>query len=125
MYKRTEVLGNIHQKTLSYIEDEKLKKSYVIYRKEFQNAESFKKIYPYPIHVDIEIDNFCNFACTFCPIGQPNNEMNKFYKTSYNLEENKIFELLDELKKLELNLYNNILNTTTTSIYYKSSSCYI
>ena len=110
---------------MDYIEDKKLKKSYIVYRKEFQNAESFKKIYPYPIHVDIEIDNFCNFACTFCPIGQPNNEMNKFYKTSYNLEENKIFELLDELKKLELNLYNNILNTTPTSIYYKSSSCYI
>ncbi len=52
MYKRTEVLGNIHQKTLDYIEDKKLKKSYIVYRKEFQNAESFKKIYPYPIHVD-------------------------------------------------------------------------
>ena len=52
MYKRTEVLGNIHQKTLDYIEDKKLKKSYIVYRKEFQNAESLKKIYPYPTHVD-------------------------------------------------------------------------
>ena len=33
---------------------------------------------------------------------QSNNEMNKFYKTSYNLEENKIFELLDEYKEIEV-----------------------
>ncbi len=111
MYKRTEVLGNIHQKTLNYIKDEKLKKSYVVYRKEFQNTESFNKIYPYPIHVDIEIDNFCNFACVFCPIGQPNNKMNKFYKTSYKLEVNKIFELLDECKEIGVkSIQFNIVN---------------
>ena len=44
MYKRTEVLGNIHQKTLDYIEDKKLKKSYIVYRKEFQNAEKILNI---------------------------------------------------------------------------------
>ena len=33
-------------------------------------------------------------------MSQPNNEMNKFYKTSYNLEENKIVELLDECKEI-------------------------
>ena len=58
-----------------------------------------KKYIPTP-YMQIEIDNFCNFACTFYPMGQLNNEMNKFYKTSYNLEENKIFELLDECKEI-------------------------
>ena len=56
MYKKTEVLGNIHQRALDYIGDKKSKESYIKYREEFQNAASFKKIYPYPIHVDIEID---------------------------------------------------------------------
>ena len=100
MYKKTEVLENIHQRALDYIGDKKSKESYINYREEFQNAASFKKIYPYPIHVDIEIDNFCNFACTFCPIGQPNNPLNDYYKITHSLEENIIFKLLDECKEI-------------------------
>ena len=67
MYKKTAVLGTLHQKAVTYLDDKKSRESYINYRKQFQNAATFKKIYPYPIHVDIEIDNFCNFACTFCP----------------------------------------------------------
>ena len=38
MYKKTEVLENIHQRALDYIGDKKSKESYINYREEFQNA---------------------------------------------------------------------------------------
>jgi len=43
MYKRTEALGNIHQKTLSLLSSENEKNSYLEYRKQFEDAASFKK----------------------------------------------------------------------------------
>lgn len=114
MYKKTAVLGTLHQKAVTYLDDKKSRESYINYRKQFQNAATFKKIYPYPIHVDIEIDNFCNFACTFCPIGQPSNRLHNFYKTRYSLENNTIFKLLDECKEIgvksvQFNLVNEPL----------------
>ena len=98
MYKRTETLGNIHQKTLSLLSSESEKNSYLEYRKQFEDAASFKKIHKFPIHLDIELDNVCNYACTFCPIGQPENKLNSYYKDIKKLDEIKVFEILDEAK---------------------------
>ena len=61
-----------------------MQRSYLKYRDQFEEASTFKKIQNYPIHLDIELDNVCNYACTFCPIGQPDNELNGYYKNLKN-----------------------------------------
>ena len=114
MYQRTEVLGGIHKKTVDSLKTEKEKNSYSLYRKIFEDASSFKNLQEYPIHLDIELDNVCNYACTFCPIGQPDNELNGYYKNLKKLDEKKIYELLDEAKSigvrsLQFNLVNEPL----------------
>ena len=55
---RTNVKGLIHQKTIDYLETEE-EKNYIEYRDKFDKASNFK-IYDYPIHIDLEIDNICN-----------------------------------------------------------------
>ncbi len=114
MYQRTAVLGGIHKKTVDSLKTEKEKNSYSLYRKIFEDASSFKNLQEYPIHLDIELDNVCNYACTFCPIGQPDNELNGYYKNLKKLDEKKIYELLDEAKSigvrsLQFNLVNEPL----------------
>jgi len=114
MYKRTEVLGSIHRKAHDYLDLESEKKSYLKYRKEFDEASSFTKVPKYPIHVDIELDNVCNYACTFCPIGQPENKLHSYYKSIKKLDETKLYELLNEckaigVKSLQFNLVNEPL----------------
>lgn len=100
MYQRTSSLGKIHEKTINFLKDKKSKLSYRQYRKEFDDASNFKKIHKFPVHIDIEVDNFCNFACTFCPIGQKDNELNEYYQTLKKLDENKVYKILDESKKI-------------------------
>ena len=127
MYNKTSSLGKIHEKTLKLLECDQKKKDYLNYREEFDNASNFKKIYNYPIHIDIEIDNFCNFACTFCPIGQKDNELNGYYKTLKKLDENKIYEILDETKKIgvksvQFSLVNEPLANKNIFKYVKYAS---
>ena len=111
MYKRTEVIGGIHQKVLDNLDNKKDKDSYLKYRKEFEDASNFRKIQSYPIHIDIELDNICNYACTFCPIGQPDNELNKFYRSKKKIDDKKIYEIIDECKKIGVkSLQFNIVN---------------
>ena len=100
MTEKTSVLGDIHSKTVDGLGTKSEVDQYLAYRKEFELAANFEKVHTYPIHVDIEIDNFCNFACTFCPIGQPENKFHEQYKTIKKIDKNKIFELLDECKKI-------------------------
>ena len=124
MFKRTSSLGDIHEKTVKILKTDLSKKSYIKYRKEFDDASNFIKIQNYPIHIDIEIDNFCNFACTFCPIGQPTNELNSFYKTKISLDKKKIFQILDECKKIgvksvQFSLVNEPLTNTSLFAYIK------
>ena len=69
----------------------------VIFIQQFLN---FREIQKYPIHIDIEIDNFCNFACTFCPIGQKDNELHDYYKSLKSLKIDKVLNILDEAKKI-------------------------
>mgnify|MGYP001034097218 CR=1 FL=1 len=40
MYKRTEVLGGIHQKALDNLDNKKDKDSYLKFRKEFEHAKN-------------------------------------------------------------------------------------
>ena len=101
--KRTKVLGDIHDKAVKYLTSVDDKSSYIEYRKNFELASDFKKTFDYPIHIDLEIDNVCNFACSFCPIGQPESELGQFYKTKHEIPKEKIFQLIDECKELGVN----------------------
>ena len=100
---RTNVKGLIHQKTIDNLETEEEKKNYIEYRDKFDKASNFKKIYDYPIHIDLEIDNICNFACSFCPIGQPDTKLGKWYQTKKEIPKEKIFEIIDECKEIGVN----------------------
>lgn len=113
-YKRTLAEGDIHQKTFNLLVAENEKSSYLEYRKLFEQASAFKKIQRFPIHLDIELDNVCNYACTFCPIGQPENKLNLYYKNVKRLEEIKVQQILDEAKligvrSIQFNLVNEPL----------------
>jgi radical SAM protein with 4Fe4S-binding SPASM domain len=115
MYKRTEVLGGIHKKTHKFLNTDEERNSYLNYRKIFEDASSFKKIQKFPIHLDIELDNVCNYACTFCPIGQPDNELNDYYRSIKKLDKEKVFQILDEaksigVKSIQFNLVNEPLS---------------
>ena len=70
MYKRTVPLGNIHQKTIDFLPTE-MQKDPILNIETNLKKHQLLKIQNYPIHLDIELDNVCNYACTFCPIGQP------------------------------------------------------
>lgn len=113
-YKRTIALGEIHQKTVKLLVSENEKNSYLEYRKLFEEASAFKEIQKFPIHLDIELDNVCNYACTFCPIGQPENKLNSYYKNIKKLDEKKVHQILDEAKligvrSIQFNLVNEPL----------------
>ena len=101
--KHISAIDHIHQKTIKLLDTQKKKDNYIEYRTKFENASNFKKIYNHPIHIDLEIDNICNFACTFCPIGQPESELGKFYKEKHQLPIEKIFNLIDECKDIGVN----------------------
>ena len=100
MIDQTIVVGDVHKKTIDNLENKKDKDNYIEYREEFRSASNFSNIKKYPIHLDIEIDNYCNFACTFCPIGQPENELHDQYKTIKKLDKNKVLNILEEAKKI-------------------------
>tara|TARA_B100000795_G_scaffold171879_1_gene129605 strand:+ start:3581 stop:4579 length:999 start_codon:yes stop_codon:yes gene_type:complete len=114
LYKRTEILGGIHKKTINNLGTLEEKKSYLKYRNQFEEASSFKTIQNFPIHLDIELDNICNYACTFCPIGQPENKLHEYYQNTKKLDEEKVYEILDDAKKIgvksiQFNLVNEPL----------------
>ncbi len=100
---RTNVSGSIHQKTIDYLESDEDKKKYAEYRDKFEKASNFKKVYNYPIHIDLEIDNICNYACSFCPIGQPDTELGKWYQKKQEIPKEKIFQIIDECKNIGVN----------------------
>ena len=98
MTEKTKAIGDIHIKTIDNLNTNNEVDQYKNYRKEFDLAASFEKIPQYPIHVDIEIDNFCNFACTFCPIGQPESKFHSQYKVIKKIDEDKVYKILEECK---------------------------
>ena len=44
------------------------------------NSDYSLKIPSYDNLSWVEVDNICNFACSFCPIGQPDTKLGKWYK---------------------------------------------
>ena len=98
MTNKTSVLGDVHKKTVSFLKSKKDKENYSKYRNEFDLASNFNKIQKFPLHIDLEIDNLCNFACSFCPIGQPESKFHEQYKTIKTIEKDKVYSLLDECK---------------------------
>ena len=124
MTEQTYIHGNVHEKTIESLSTKKDKENYSNYRNEFGLASKFKKIQKFPIHLDIEIDNFCNFACSFCPIGQPENKYHEQYKTLTRIDNDKIYNLLDEckiigVKSVQFNLVNEPLANKNIFDYIK------
>ena len=79
MSEKTKIFGNIHDIALRYLGKDQLE-NYSIYRNKFDQANNFIATFNHPIHVDIELDNICNYACSFCPIGQPESELGQYYQ---------------------------------------------
>ena len=102
MSDKTEIFGDIHEIALKNLGKEQAKK-YLAYRKKFEKTNNFDTIFNHPIHVDIELDNICNYACSFCPVGQPESELGQYYKTKKEISLEKIKEILFELKKIGTN----------------------
>jgi radical SAM protein with 4Fe4S-binding SPASM domain len=102
MSEKTKIFGNIHEIALKHLDVDKVEK-YFSYRNKFDKANSFERVFDHPIHVDIELDNICNYACSFCPIGQPESELGKYYKIKKEISVDKIKEILIELKKIGTN----------------------
>ena len=100
MSEKTKVLGDIHLKTIELLDTELKKKNYKQYRAQFSEASNFEKLFIHPIHVDIEVDNICNYACSFCPIGQPESELGEWYKEKKEISVEKIKEILSECKEI-------------------------
>jgi len=51
--------------------------SFVVYRLKWELATKFKIAFPFPAHIDLEINSNCNYKCIFCPhgTGQMRNDM--------------------------------------------------
>ncbi len=81
---------------MSSVED---KESYVNYRNEFAMASRFERRFDYPIHVDIELTNTCNYNCSFCEHGKAIEVKKEYYKSINILPKEKVYSLLDECKK--------------------------
>ena len=97
---RTSVKGLIHQKTIDYLETEE-EKNYIEYRDKFDKVSNFKKIYDYPIHIDLEIDNICNFACSFVQLDNLIQSLKNGIKLKKKYLKKKYSKLSMNAKKLE------------------------
>ncbi len=103
MSEKTKVLGDIHQRTIEFLNSKIKKENYLKYRNKFNRASNFEELYDHPIHVDIEVDNICNYACSFCPIGQPESELGQWYKSKHEIPLDKLKSLLLECKEIGVN----------------------
>jgi radical SAM protein with 4Fe4S-binding SPASM domain len=91
--KLTVTLGDIDQKMVNVL-SEVNSNNYLKYRNEFNRASNFTERYNYPVHVDIELSNLCNYSCAFCVQGmKPKPE---FYKKKKQLEKNTVLNILDQ-----------------------------
>lgn len=102
MSEKTKIFGDIHDIALKCLDKDQLE-NYSIYRNKFDQASNFITVFNHPIHVDIELDNICNYACSFCPIGQPESELGQYYQKKKEISVEKIKEILSELKKIGTN----------------------
>ena len=105
----TYTLNDMDKKMLEAVPDPE---GFRKYREEFYAASTFKKRFDYPVHLDIELHNACNFSCAFCEHGfDPKPE---FYQTVIKLPKEDVFDILDQasemgVKSVQLNLVNEPL----------------
>ena len=103
MTDKTKVLGDIHHKAVDFLDTDFKKSSYLKYRNKFDKAIKFEELFDHPVHVDIEVDNICNYACSFCPIGQPESDLGQWYKNKHEIPLEKLKSLLTECKEIGVN----------------------
>lgn len=76
-----------------------------MYKKNKIKRENLLSIIPlnYPLSIDLELTNHCNFSCSFCPIGNRSEYINKigFSKIEYKDVEKIVTELKDNNIKLK------------------------
>ena len=95
--KLTVILGDIDQKMVKILPQVKAE-SYLKYRDEFNRASNFIERYNFPVHVDIELSNLCNYSCAFCVQGmKPKPE---FYKKKKTLHKEKVLNILDQCSEV-------------------------
>ena len=91
--KLTVTIGNIDQKMAKILPQVK-SQSYLKYRDEFNRASNFIERYNFPVHVDIELSNLCNYSCAFCVQGmKPKPE---YYKKKKLLNKKVVQNILDQ-----------------------------
>jgi MoaA/NifB/PqqE/SkfB family radical SAM enzyme len=73
-------------------------KSYNDYRREFYESADFLSDNNYPIHLDFELTNLCNYKCEFCVQGLINKP--EFYKKKKELPKSLVFEALTHAKEI-------------------------
>lgn len=112
--KLTYLSTDIDKKMLQCVDN---KAAYLDYREEFAQASNFKKRFDYPIHVDIELTNTCNYKCSICVHGKDETKQKEYYKTKFILQKEKIFEILNECKKM--NVKSIQLNVNNEPLLYK------
>ena len=93
----TTVLGYVDQKMMNILSKDK-GVSFSNYRNEFHKASNFNQLYEYPVHVDIELTNLCNYSCGFCVQGlKPKDE---YYRKKKILEKEVVFDLMEHCRKI-------------------------
>lgn len=107
----TQIINNIDEKIIRYLEDPQ---TYIDYREEFYLASNFRKRFPYPVHVDIELTNTCNYRCAFCEHGRSAETKKEYYRHKRELPKDIVFKILDEcsrigVKSIQLNVANEPL----------------
>jgi MoaA/NifB/PqqE/SkfB family radical SAM enzyme len=96
-HKLTVTLGDIDQEMVKILPHGKAE-SYLQYRDEFNRASNFTERFNFPVHVDIELSNLCNYSCAFCVQGMtPKPE---FYKKKKTLHKEKVLNILDQCSEI-------------------------
>ena len=68
---------------------EKYGERYIEYRSNWEKALAGEYKPDYPMHIDLELANACNYRCSFCPYSQPPSERPK----GYNIKDEKIMDM--------------------------------
>jgi len=89
----TNTLGDIDQKMIKILPNDRAE-NYLRYRDEFNRASNFIERYNFPVHVDIELSNLCNYSCSFCVQGMAPKP--DFYKKKKRLDKQTVLHLLDQ-----------------------------
>ncbi len=88
---------NIDEYIINSLSEERAK-SYKEYRSIFNEAAEMRSANSYPVHLDIELTNLCNYKCAFCVQGF--DEKPEFYQKKKFLDFNLVIKILDEAKKI-------------------------